>query len=389
MLHLATTTQGSDRKGAWISSTESHEEGTFLLVFQCLLGLLGADLTVEPAFLQEVHHPIQEVHTGHGAEPLEHATKRLHGHHLLGVIGKQCLEAFEAQIVRITGNLLLPVGGECNDELLPADLLLQLVLGQESFFPHLTAMLVLDDAIHDDLVEERQNFLKGRSALRVRIPACLDQLLETGGAFGWDLGTFLFLDHLVQHHAECVDAREGILAGEQLPENNAERVDVGTGVVGFVQKDLGGHPQRCTDRAVASAHSFVTVSLHVGQTEIANTHVPVLVYQEIAGLEIAVNERRLRTVKPGHTQGSLLGELHPSLEGKWVGFVVQQIVHRTPRHQRCYNHETSRLCTRTHEEENVRMSQFTHNSHFFFEISHCFWRKILVEKFLHSNILSM
>jgi hypothetical protein len=120
------------------------------------------------------------------------------------------------------------------------------------------------------------------------------------------------------------EAGVGLLAREQLPEDDAESVDVGQHVVdvGLLGQDLGRHP---VDAALLLLLGvLLEVALEAGEAEVAHLQVPLGVEQQVERLEVAVHDAR--RVEEVHALGRL--QRQPHLQRQWnVGnqLVVDQL----------------------------------------------------------------
>lgn len=95
------------------------------------------------------------------------------------------------------------------------------------------------------------------------------------------------------------------------------------------------------------------------QSEIADLHIPVLVDEYVGGLQVAMQNRRLRAVQPVHTKRQILHHLE-LLQQRDVNLgVVQQFVQGAGREKLSNDGEMSGLSAGTHEEDDVGMAQVT------------------------------
>ena len=110
-------------------------------------------------------------------------------------------------------------------------------------------------------------------------------------------------------------AGERDLAGQQLVEHDAERVQVGAGIdplaLGLLRREVGGGPEHGSgrgDRLVAD---------RAGDAEVGDLHRAVLGEHDVARLHVAVDEQVL--VRVGERTADVRGDLQPAVLGQPAG----------------------------------------------------------------------
>eukprot|EP00960_Hanusia_phi_P072642 767838-Hanusia_phi.AAC.9 len=124
------------------------------------------------------------------------------------------------------------------------------------------------------------------------------------------------IGHLLQHH-RGVFALIRILAAVHLGKHDAEGVNVGLRRVGPSSEQLGGHPQG------SAAGSQL---LLLAEAEVGDLGSELGVDEDVLGLEVAMDDQRVRGVEEAHALSDVAEDGEDHLAVYHHGLVVQQVI---------------------------------------------------------------
>mmetsp|Transcript_25462 Transcript_25462/g.42668 ORF Transcript_25462/g.42668 Transcript_25462/m.42668 type:complete len:415 (+) Transcript_25462:550-1794(+) len=350
---------------------------------------------MEPRLLASPHHPGEDVlftRRGDGrTEPVEHSSKLLDRHNIRRVDERLVRTRFSKK--GLDAHVFEAVGGDHGqggvehvveglDELVPLDAL----LAEKVVAPEILAVGISDGTLDQNGVDHRDDLSKARAALGALVPAELDQVLQRRQRHIRQRRTHVLDAHGPLEDGEAVHLREGDLLCRDFPEDDTERVDVRLFVEGLAEHDFGCHPEGSAGNVVLVLELLV-VRLDSSKTEIADADVAVVVNEQVAGLEVAVDDLGDGAVEPVHALGDLLGHRHALEERETDLGVVEEGLEVALGHELHHNGHVAGLCAGSHEEQHVGVQQTTADLHLLSELADRLLAQVLSEQLLHGHLL--